>query len=203
MKSIVTASATACLAVLLLSGMSTDESASESKVSESHDTGIPLERLIAIVARKTNKKYLLDPRVNAQIHLVGQDPSSLTYNELLTILQVYGFVAMEGGGYIRVLPDANARQTAQPPITAGQTYPDAQYVTYVIPVKNSPASMLVPILRPLLPQYAHLAAYNCSNTLLIADSFANVKRIETLVKQLDVGEPYKDTACGPASDAHR
>jgi hypothetical protein len=38
-----------------------------------------------------------------------------------------------------------------------QTYPDAQFVNYVLPVKNMPAAHLVRILRPLLPQVAQLA----------------------------------------------
>ena len=86
-------------------------------------------------------------------------------------------------------------------MTSGQTFPDAQVVNYVIPVKNGPAAYLVPILRPLLPQMAHLAAAVCSNSLLIVDSFANVRKIETLVKTLDVGTPYKPEKCEMPSPA--
>ena len=204
MRSIVSASAMACLAVLLLCGMSTDESAPTSaSASDAREAGIPIERIIATVAHKTGKKYLLDPRVHAQVQIVGQDPASITYSELLTILQLHGFVAFEGGGYIRVLPDANARQTAQPLMTDGQTYPDAEFVTSVIAVKNVPAAQLVPILRPLIPQYGHLAAYPCSNSMLIADSFANVKRIEAIIKALDVGTPYKPDKCETLIQAPR
>jgi len=62
-------------------------------------------------------------------------------------------------------------------------------------VKNGPAAFLVPILRPMLPQYAHLAAAVCSNSLLVVDSYANVRRIETIVKILDAGTPYKPEKC--------
>ena len=196
MRSMVTAGTTACLAVLLLGGMTTDESTSAS--SESRDAGVPIEQIITTVARKTGKKYVLDPRTHFRVKLIGQDPSSITYPELLTILQVNGFITVEGGGYIRVLPDANARQVAQPQLSTGQTYPDAQFVSDVITVKNTPAAYLVPILRPLLPQMADLAAYPCSNSLLIVDSFGNLKRIEAIVKALDIGTPYKPVPCeGP------
>jgi general secretion pathway protein D len=80
-------------------------------------------------------------------------------------------------------------------MSSGQTFPDAQIVNYIIPVKNGPAAFLVPILRPMLPQYAHLAAAVCSNSLLVVDSYANVRRIETIVKTLDVGAPYKPEKC--------
>jgi len=146
-RSIMTASATACLAILLLCGMSTDEGTSASAPnSEAHESGgIAIEQIIAIVARKTGKKYLVDPRVRAQVHLIGEEPSSITYSEL----------------------------------------------------------QLVPILRPLLPQFAQLAAYPCTNSLLISDHFENVKRIEAIVKALDVGTPYKYDKCeGTSASNH-
>jgi hypothetical protein len=46
-----------------------------------------------------------------------------------------------------------------------------------------------------------LAAAYCSNSLLLVDSFANVKRIEKLVKTLDVGTPYKPDKCTMPSPA--
>ncbi len=202
MKSMVIASSAACLAILLLGGMSTDEGMSAA-VSEPHEGGIPIERIIGIVAHKTGKKYVLDPRVHAQVQIVGQDPSSITQAELQTILQVYGFIAVEGGGYFRVLPDASARQTAPTLMAANQTYPDAQFVTDVMVVRNIPAAQLVPILRPLMPQMSQLAAYPCSNSILITDSFANVKRIEAIIKALDVGTPYKADKCEALSSAPR
>ena len=203
MKSIIAACAVAGLAAALLGGVSSAADSASQSVNDSSDAGIPIEQIIATVAHKTGKKYLIDPRVRAHVQIIGQDPSNITYSDLLTILQVHGFMAVEGGGYVRVLPDANARQVAQPRMSSGQTFPDAQFVDYIIPVKNGPAALLVPILRPLMPQYAMLAAAVCSNSLLIVDSYANVKRIETIVKALDVGTPYKPGECEmPSPAAH-
>jgi type II secretory pathway component GspD/PulD (secretin) len=84
-----------------------------------------------------------------------------------------------------------------PTISGKETRPDAEFVTKVITVKNVPAGQLVPILRPMLPQAAHLVAFPCNNRLLIVDTFANVRRIENVVESLDVGEPYKPSEkCG-------
>jgi hypothetical protein len=64
--------------------------------------------------------------------------------------------------------------------------------------------LLVPILRPLIPQMGQLAAAYCSNDLLIVDTFANVKRIESLVHALDTGTPYKAEKCEmPNPATHR
>jgi hypothetical protein len=54
---------------------------------------------------------------------------------------------------------------------------------------------LVPILRPLLPTSAHLAAAVCTNSLLVTDSFVKVKLLEKLGSSLDVGSPYVLHSC--------
>jgi GspD-like, N0 domain len=58
---------------------------------------VPPSSLIATVARKTGKRFVLDRRVRATVALVGEEPSKVTYDELLTILDTYGFAAVEMG----------------------------------------------------------------------------------------------------------
>ena len=156
---------------------------------------VPISQLISTVARSAGKKFIIDPRVQSEALIVGQNPADLTYGDLLMVLQVNGFAAVEGGGYVRVVPDAIVRAMALPQVSTNDKRPDAEYVSRVIPVRNIPAASLVPILRPLLPQQAHLAAAICSNTLIVVDTFANVKRIEALVQSVDMGEPYRSKKC--------
>ena len=157
--------------------------------------GVPIEHVIATVAKKTGKKYLVDTRVHGNVEILGQDISAVTYSDLLSILLLSGYTAIEGGNYISVVPITDMRVTPLPLATAKDSYPDAQFVTTVITVKNTMAASLVPILRPLLPSYGHLAAMPCTNQLLIVDNFANVKRIEKLIASLDVGTPYVPHPC--------
>ncbi len=58
-------------------------------------------------------------------------------------------------------------------------------VTEVIDVKNLSASQLVPILRPMVPQYAHLVAYPASNILIISDRASNVNRMMRIIRRID------------------
>jgi len=190
----------ACLALCLVgcawAQPSSDASPATDSISRSSDPGaIPIRQLIATVSRSSGKKFVLDPRLRADVNLVGINPSSVSYAELLAILHLHGFVAVEQGEIVSVVPDAAARTIASPLLTDKETRPDSEIVTDTMQVKSSPAMALVPILRPMLPQYAHLAADTCNNTLIIVDTFANVKRIEAIVRRLDVGEPFKAHAC--------
>src|SRR5262249_26984674 len=134
---------------------------STAAATDEPESGIPMEKIIAAVSHKTNRKFVVDPRVNAHVTLVGQEPSQVTYNELLTILEVHGYVTFESDGYVVIAPDAFARQAPQPMLNKGQTFADAQVVNHTFQIQNIPATQLVPILRPLLPQYAQLAAFPC------------------------------------------
>lgn len=160
--------------------------------------GVAIEQIIAGTAKKTGKKFLVDPRVHAQVTLVGLDPNNLDYPTLLSVLQMHGFAAFDADKYVAIVPDATARQQAIPLLTGNASYADAEYVTRVISVKSVPTPMLVPVLRPLLPQQAHMVALPCTNTLLLVDTFANVKRLEKIVSALDNGEAFKPEKCsGP------
>jgi type II secretory pathway component GspD/PulD (secretin) len=157
--------------------------------------GVPIEHVIAAVAKKTGKKYLIDPRVHGNVEILGQDIAAVTYSDLLSILLLNGYTALEGSNYISVVPVNDMRVTPMPLVTGKESYPDAQFVTMVITVKNTMAPGLVPILRPLLPTYAHLSAMPCTNQLVLVDNFANVKRLEKLIASLDVGTPYVPRSC--------
>jgi type II secretory pathway component GspD/PulD (secretin) len=176
-----------------------DEHAAISTGSE--EAGVPILTFLKAVAKKTGKKIIVDLRVRGNVQLLGEDVSNVTYSDLLTILQIQGFTAVEGGGFLRVIPDAIVRQSALPLIVGTVTYPDAQYVAAVIPVHTMPAASLVPVLRPLLPQQAHFAAANCSNAVLMVDTYANIRRIESIIAALDTGEPYKAERCDNAPRA--
>ena len=156
---------------------------------------IRLSNLIATVAKNTGRKFVLDPRVRADVALVGEKPSSVTYDELLTILDAYGFVAVQAGGYVLVAPNAETRELPLPFLTEGEKLPDDEYVTAVIHVKSLPAAWLVPILRPLIPRWGHFAAMPCDNDLIIVDGFAAVRRMQTLIKAMDTGAPITPPKC--------
>ena len=51
---------------------------------------------------------------------------------------------------------------------------------------NVDAGGLVPVLRPLMPQWAHMSVMPPASRLIIMDRYANVRRITEIVRLLDV-----------------
>ena len=179
------------------------ETAASSARSEATQGGVPIDQIVAIIAKKNGKRFVLDPRVRANVVLIGSTPSDLTYSEFLTVLEVYGFAAVEDGKLVRIVPDANLRQYATPIITAKETLPGSEFVTEIITVKNVSAAQLIPILRPMISQYGHMAAYPATNTLMLSDHFGNVRRLEGIIRTFDAEKPRPmDNSATPPSTEH-
>ena len=152
--------------------------------------GVELTDLIEKVAKRTGKQFIVDPRVRAIVPTTGIDLEKVDYGRLLAILTVHQFASYESNGIVKIVPDAGARQL---PIPVTSEIPaktlDDEYVTVMFQARNMCAAHAVPVLRPLMPQAAHLAAFPQANALLISDHAANARRIIDMAERLDKAVP--------------
>ena len=145
-----------------------------------------IRQVVEAVSAVTGKNFILDPRVTGRVTLLSPTPlgPDALYAAFLSILQVHGYVAIESGDLIKIVPDATARQFATAIGTTDAAGPD-DLATQVVQLRNVGATQLVPILRPLLPQYGHLVAHSSSNMLIISDRAANVSRMIAIIRRID------------------
>lgn len=167
--------------------------AASTTTAGAHGHGTDLRRLIADVAVRTHRHFVIDPRAGGEVDIEGLEPRDVTYPQLLSILQVSGLIVVQGEGVLEVVPNADSRQQAMPVVKPDEIPAVAdEFVTCILVPKNVSATQLVPILRPLIPQYGHLAAFPERNALLIADRSGNVRRIVELVRTLDALPKWAD-----------
>ncbi len=145
-----------------------------------------IRKIVEAVSEVTGKTFILDPRVTAKVTILSKTPLSADafYEAFLSILEVHGFVAITTGDIIKIRPEASARQ--QPGLLSTDGAGADDIVTQVIQVRNIGAAQLVPILRPLIPQYGHLAAHPGSNMLIISDRANNVQRMVSIIRRIDL-----------------
>jgi general secretion pathway protein D len=146
-----------------------------------------LGQVIEAVSQVTGRNFIVDPRVRAQVTMLSTTPMGpeAFYEAFLAILQVHGFIAVPSGTVIKILPDANARQLPANDLPDRVSATSDEIVTQVVQVRNVSAAQLVPILRPMMPQAAHLAAYVPANILIISDRASNVNRMIRIVARID------------------
>jgi len=154
-----------------------------------------LSQIIQAVSEVTGKNFIIDPRVNAKVTMLSSTPMSPSafYEAFLAVLQVYGYVAVPAGKVIKIVPNTDERQLPSNDLPDSVSSSSDALVTQIIEIKNISATALVPILRPLVPQYGHLAAYGPGNLLIISDRASNVSRILRIVERMDESgdEPFE------------
>jgi general secretion pathway protein D len=146
-----------------------------------------ITQVIEAVAAATGRSIIVDPRVRAQVTMLSSTPMTPEgfYEAFLALLQVYGFVAVPSGNVLKIIPDANSRTMPGNDLPDSVSDTSDELVTQVVAVTNVSAAQLVAILRPLMPQNAHLAAYPASNTLILADRASNVNRMLRIIRRID------------------
>lgn len=136
----------------------------------------------------TGYSFVVDPRVKGDVTVVSNTEMSADdiYNLFESVLRIHGYASVKSGQVVKIVPTQGAKQEDLP--ISGSGYGNEKMVTRVIPVENTNATELVPILRPMVPQYGHLAAVSSANALIISDHANNIGRIIEIIRRIDSAE---------------
>lgn len=144
--------------------------------------------LINTVAEISGKNFVVDPRVKGKVTVISgtQLDEEQLYDVFLSILQVHNFAAIDSEGLTKIVPANIVKQLPTPteysPVTEAS---DAQ-VTQVVKLTHASVQEMVPIIRPLIPPTSHFAPHVASNTLIITDNKANIKRVLEIIERIDI-----------------
>ena len=143
-----------------------------------------IRAVIGEVSRVTGKNFVIDPRVQGKISIVSSTPITNTelYQVFLSMLQISGYAAIPSGKIIKITPNIDAKITSDTPSISAQ---GDEMLVAVIPVHYVPAEQLVPVLRPLMPQWSNVSAYSASNMLILSGRANNIRRMVSIIRQVD------------------
>ena len=146
-----------------------------------------IQEFIKFVADVTGTTMVVDPNVKGKVMVISSKPVSQAelYDLFLSILDVQGYTAVRSGQVIRIVPSKDARSSPVPIMEDQAAVGNDEYVTQVIRLDNISAAKLIPVLRPLVPQQAHMAAYAPSNAIIISDIRSNIGRIVDIIERMD------------------
>lgn len=135
----------------------------------------------------TDKSIIIHPNVKGKVTVMAGDPMTRgeAYQVFLSVLQVHGFATVESDNTLKIIPDALAKQSSVPVIEQQNQSGQEDVVVRIIKVRNVSSTQLVNLLRPLVPQVGHLAAYPATNALIIADRANNISKVLDIVNRLD------------------
>ncbi|MFZ3321424.1 MAG: type II secretion system secretin GspD [Usitatibacter sp.] len=147
-----------------------------------------IQSVIKTVGQHTGKNFIIDPRVNGTVNIVSDKPVSkeLLYQIFLSALRVQGYTAVEEGNFVKIIPEAEAKASAGPVGEQAAKISGDRIVTQVFVLQNESAVQLVPVLRPLVTANNFIGAYPPNNAIIITDYAENVRKIERIVRAIDL-----------------
>lgn len=153
-------------------------------------TNIDISALVKVMSELTRKNFIIDEKVAGKVTLMTPTKISQeeAYQVFLSALEIKGFTAVEDGMVTRIVPTAMARQSGLKVLHDGDMRGEG-FVTKLVRLTYVDPQDIVRTLAPLISRDGNLIAYPATNSLIITDSVSNIRKIESLVRALDVAAP--------------
>jgi general secretion pathway protein D len=147
-----------------------------------------INAFVSEVADITGKNFAIDPRVKGNVTVISNKAlnRAQVYDLFQGVLNVNGVVAIPSGNTIKLVPDASSKQSGVPFDLRNKARGE-NVVTRVIWLDNTNPNDIIPALRPLMSQFAHLAAVPGTNTLIVSDRADTIDQLAGLARVLDGG----------------
>ncbi|MFT5644463.1 MAG: general secretion pathway protein D [Janthinobacterium sp.] len=150
--------------------------------------GADIESVIKAVGHYTNITFVIDPRVKGTLTLVSEKTISKAqaFALLTSALRLQGFTVVNGDGFAKVVPEAEAKLQAGPTLI-GSSAPlkGDQVATQVFHLNHEAAANLLAVLRPLISPNNTINANPGNNSLVITDYADNLRRLAKIIAALD------------------
>ena len=139
------------------------------------------------VSQETGKNFIVDPRVSGKISLISSKPikQSEVYQVFLSVLGLLGYSAIPNGNVIKIVPNMESGEQATAVASNQLPGRGEEVVVRVIPLQNVSAAQLIPVLRPMLPQWSNISAYTPGNVIILMGRASNLERIHTIIEDVD------------------
>jgi general secretion pathway protein D len=152
-----------------------------------------IEAVASAIGQMSKRNFLLDPRVKGSVNIVSSRPvpPSAAYDIFLSALRLQGYTAVESGGVVKILPEADAKMHLRS-VTPPSAAEGDRLLTRVYTLKYESASQMLPVLRPIISPNNTIAVYAANNSLVITDYADNLRRIDRIIEAIDRpggGEP--------------
>ncbi|HEY4081465.1 MAG TPA: type II secretion system secretin GspD [Burkholderiaceae bacterium] len=146
-----------------------------------------IEAVSRAIGAMLNRDILVDPRVKGNITVYNDKPQPLgeAYRNYLSALRGLGFTVVESGGFLKVVPEADAKlQTSTVSVGAPSQRGDV-VLTQIFKLNYENPNNLVAVLRPLITANNTINASPGNNSLVITDYADNLQRLGKIITALD------------------
>lgn len=152
---------------------------------------VPLGDLTKFISCVTATNFLLAKKVDGGAAVTMLSPTPVSISEAraayLSALAANGLTTVRRRGYTEIVPDKEAPKRGAPILLKGGAVPrDDRVVTRLIRLEHVAVGELAPVVEKFATAAADLTVIDRSNTLILTDRGANIRRLMKLIRHLDV-----------------
>jgi general secretion pathway protein D len=146
-----------------------------------------IEAVTRAIGVMLNRQIIIDPRVKGTVTVYSEQPVSVAeaYRNYLAALRGLGFTVVEVAGFLKVLPEPDAKTQAGSVAVENSNIRGDQIITQIFRVQHENANNLVAVLRPLISPNNTINANPGNNSLVITDYADNLQRIGKIIAAMD------------------
>ena len=146
-----------------------------------------IEAVTRAIGVMLNRQIIIDPRVKGTVTVYSEQPVSVAeaYSNYLAALRGLGFTVVEVAGFLKVLPEPDAKTQAGSVAVENSNIRGDQIITQIFRVQHENANNLVAVLRPLISPNNTINANPGNNSLVITDYADNLQRIGKIIAAMD------------------
>lgn len=153
---------------------------------------IELRDLIRFVSNIMGKNFVFDENiVKGKVTILA--PKNLSKDEVFrvfeTVINYYGFAAVETPEAIKVVKSADAKGMAVGIVDTEKLTkmsPDDKIITYVVGLDYLDSNIMVGVFRPLMSKDAYLVSVAATNSLIMVDTASNIQRLKQILIDTDL-----------------
>src|SRR5262245_11738801 len=149
-----------------------------------------LPDLVRIVSRITGKRFILPSKarsIKATVYSPSEVTAAEAYQAFLSILTLNGLALEPSGRYYKIIESTGAESHLYPFYEDGESVPsDDRFVTRMHRLDNVGAEDVATLLTHFKSAEGAITAYAPTNTLIITDTAANIRRMLRIVSEIDI-----------------
>ncbi len=165
---------------------------------------VDIRLFIQYMSELTGKNFVIDKNVQGNVTIVS--PTKISeqeaYRVFESVLEVNGYTLVPSGSVTKIVPAAVANSKGIATIRGGeQAGGEDKVVTQLIPLAHTSPEEMKQVLAPLVSKTSVLIGHTKSGMLIITETLSNIKRLMSIIKELDVENDKEDIVVIPLKNS--
>jgi len=165
---------------------------------------VDIQLFIKFISEITGKNFIIDQRVKGKVTIISPSQISVdeAYRVFASVLEVHGFTIVDAGQITKIVPMPDARtRDIETKFKNEFDGVNDKVITQIIPLAFADANAIQRLFTPLVSKSSVILSYPPTNTLIITDVQSNIKRLMSIIKNIDVTGIGQQVSLTPIENA--